>query len=317
MLADLDQNTLAGTRCLVTGGTGLIGRQVVKILCDAGARVRVASLDRLTVDDRAEHVIADLTDFRRCLELTDGMDYVLHVAGIKGSVEVTKSKPASFFVPLLQMNTNVLEAARRCGARRVVYTSSIGAYPPAEVFEESMGMDGPPMDMFPGWAKRMAELQVQAYKIQYGLSNFAVVRPCNVYGPGDNFDPETAMVIPTLMARIRRGDDPVTVWGDGSAIRDFAYARDVAVGVVLALLRGTGEYPVPESGQRPRLQRARVSGSAATSDTVQRTFRHHQAIRLPPAGDVHRGRAADHRLRAVHRPGTGPARDLGVVSGQH
>src|SRR3989304_260723 len=95
------------------------------------------------------------------------------------------------------------------------------------------------MDMYPGWAKRMAELQVQAYKIQYGLDNFAVVRPCNVYGQGDNFDPKNAMVIPSLMYRIYHGENPLKVWGDGSAIRDFAFSRDVAEGVILALYYGT------------------------------------------------------------------------------
>jgi GDP-L-fucose synthase len=107
------------------------------------------------------------------------------------------------------------------------------------VFREDENLDGPPMDMFPGWAKRMAELQIRAYRIQYGLDNFAVVRPCNVYGPGDNFDPENAMVIPSLMYRIFRREDPVVIWGDGSAVRDFAYARDVAEGVILALYHGT------------------------------------------------------------------------------
>jgi GDP-L-fucose synthase len=99
------------------------------------------------------------------------------------------------------------------------------------------------MDMFPGWAKRMAEMQIQAYKIQYGLNTFSVVRPCNVYGPGDNFDPENAMVIPTLMYRIRNKENPVMVWGDGSAVRDFAFSRDVAEGTIQALYYGTGKYP--------------------------------------------------------------------------
>lgn len=235
---------------LVTGGTGLIGRQVVKILCDAGANVRVVSLDEINVDGRAEHVRGDLGDSRFCKDVAQGMDYVFHVAGIKGSIHVTKSKPASFFVPLLMMNTNVLEAARLCGARKVVYTSSIGAYPSAEVFREGDGDDGPPMDMFPGWAKRMAEMQIQAYRMQYGLENFAVVRPCNVYGPGDNFDPDNAMVIPSLMCRIRRGEDPLLVWGDGSAVRDFAYSRNVAEGVILALHHGTqGRYVNLGSGR--------------------------------------------------------------------
>ena len=226
---------------LVTGGTGMIGRQIVEILCDAGADVTSASLDDIEVHPSANHVRADLTDFQTCKDITLGMDYVFHVAGIKGSIEVTKAKPASFFVPLLMMNTNLLEAARLNEVPKVVYTSSVGAYHSAEVFKEADDSeDKPPMDMFPGWAKRMAEYQVKAYKIQYGLDNFAIVRPCNVYGPGDNFDPENAMVIPSLMHRIRRGDDPLLVWGDGTAIRDFAYSADIAEGVILAIHYGTG-----------------------------------------------------------------------------
>ena len=84
------------------------------------------------------------------------------------------------------------------------------------------------MDEFPGWAKRMAEMQIMAYKKQYDI-NWSIVRPCNVYGPGDNFDPKNAMVIPTLMMRILNGEKPVKVWGDGSAVRDFAFSRDVEV----------------------------------------------------------------------------------------
>ena len=216
----------------------MIGREVVKILCDAGAKVKVVSLDDIIVDERAEHTKADLTDLNVCKEVSAGIDYVFHVAGIKGSIEVTKSKPANFFVPLLMFNTNILEASRINGVKKLVYTSSIGAYPNAEVFVETENYDGPPMDMYPGWAKRMAELQIKAYKEQYGL-DWSVVRPCNVYGPGDNFDPKNAMVIPSLMMRIQKGEDPLLVWGDGSAIRDFAYSRDVAKGIILALYYGT------------------------------------------------------------------------------
>jgi len=240
MLSKPVLDSFKGKNVLVTGGTGLIGRQVVDILCGAGADVKIVSLDRIVVDKRAEHVYGDLTSFEFCKNITRGMDFVFHIAGIKGSIEVTKAKPASFFVPLLMMNTNILEACRLNRVSKVVYTSSIGAYASAEVFKETENLEGPPMDMFPGWAKRMAELQVQAYKIQYGLENFAIVRPCNVYGPGDNFDPENAMVIPSLMYRIYHKEDPVVVWGDGSAVRDFAYSRDVAEGVILALHCGTG-----------------------------------------------------------------------------
>jgi GDP-L-fucose synthase len=236
---------------LVTGGTGMIGRQVVDVLCDAGANVRIVSLDNVKVNEKADHVYGDLTDYSLCKDVTCDMDFVFHIAGIKGSAKVSGTMLASHFVPTLMFNTNMLEACRLNNVQKVVYTSSIGAYTSAEVFKESEpgNFSDPPMD-FAGWAKRMAELQVHAYKIQYGLENFAIVRPCNVYGPGDNFDPENAMVIPTLMHRIFHKEDPVVVWGDGSAIRDFAYSGDVAEGVVLALYHGTkGRYVNLGSGK--------------------------------------------------------------------
>lgn len=239
MIKDEVLGSFTGRNVLVTGGTGLIGREVVNILCDAGAHVRSVSLDRLRISSKAEHIFGDLTSFEFCKDITKDMDFVFHVAGIKGSIEVTKMKPASFFVPLLMFNTNVLEACRRNKVKKVVYTSSIGAYSSAEVFDESQNPDGPPMDMFPGWAKRMAEMQIQAYMIQYGLDNFSIVRPCNVFGPGDNFDPDNAMVIPSLIYRIYQKEDPVVIWGDGKAVRDFAYSRDVAEGTILALYHGT------------------------------------------------------------------------------
>lgn len=231
-------------KIIVTGGTGLIGRQVVNILSATGSQITIVALDKIKINHAVRYIHGDLSNFEFCKKVTKNADFVFHLAGVKGSIEVTKKKPASFFVPILMMNTNILEACRINRIKKVVYTSSIGAYSPMTVFRESTENEtefkGSPMDMFPGWAKRMAELQIKAYKIQYGLENFAVVRPCNVYGPGDNFDPDNAMVIPSLMAKIYRGDNPVVVWGDGLAIRDFLFSRDAAEGIILALHYGTG-----------------------------------------------------------------------------
>jgi GDP-L-fucose synthase len=242
MIRSVDLKQFEHRNVLVTGGTGLIGRQVVNLLCDAGACVRIVSLDQVRVHEQAEHVVGDLTHLELCREVTRDMDFVCHLAGIKGSAGVSTSKLASHFVPTMMFNTNVLEAARQNKVHRLVYTSSIGAYANAEVFVESSETPGnftsAPMD-FAGWAKRMAELQIHAYKVQYGMDNFAIVRPSNVYGPGDNFDPKNAMVVPTLMWRVRNQENPVVVWGDGTAVRDFAFSRDVAEGVLLALLHGT------------------------------------------------------------------------------
>lgn len=242
MINSMVLKSFRGRNVLVTGGTGLIGRQVVEILADAGSRVKIVSLDKLKVNTKAIHIFGDLANFEFCKKITKNVDFVFHLAGVKGSAEVTRSQPASFFVPIMMMNTNVLEACRLNKVKRIVYTSSIGAYNASEVFFESQekkGFSGEPMDTFPGWAKRMAEMQIKAYQIQYGLSNFAIVRPCNVYGPGDNFDPENAMVIPSLMYRIHHGENPLVVWGDGLAVRDFLYSRDAAEGVISALYFGT------------------------------------------------------------------------------
>jgi len=245
MIRDEVLKTFAGRTVLVTGGTGLIGRQLVDLLCRAGARVRVASLDRITLDPRAEYVYGDLTEFSFCREVVRDIEMVCHLAGVKGSIDVSRSQLASHFVPTVMFNTNVLEASRRAGIRKLVYTSSIGAYASAELLverDEAGTFSDAPMD-FAGWAKRVAELQVHAYAVQYGLDGYAVVRPSNVYGPGDNFDPQNAMVVPTLLMRIHRREDPVLIWGDGAAIRDFVYSRDVAEGLLLALHHGTrGTY---------------------------------------------------------------------------
>ena len=231
--------SFSGSQVLITGGSGLIGRQVADMLCESGARVTIVSLDSIRVHDKAQHIIGDLTSFKFCKDITRYRDYVFHLAGIKGSAGVSQTKLASHFVPTLMMNTNVLEACRINKVKKLVFTSSIGAYPEGSVFrEKEYRHDSLPMD-FAGWAKRMGELQIHAYEMQYGMGNFAIVRPSNVYGPGDNFDPDNAMVIPSIMHRIHRGDNPVLIQGDGTAVRDFAYSRDIAEGVILALFHGT------------------------------------------------------------------------------
>jgi GDP-L-fucose synthase len=239
MISEKILNWFTGKNILITGGSGMIGRQVTSILAQTGASLRIVSLDKVEINHDVEFIFGDLTDSAFCREITKDMDIVFHIAGIGASVHAAKNKIASHFVPMLMMNCNVLEACRINKVEKIVYTSSVGAYAPAEVFRESeYRLDSNPMD-FAGWAKRMAEEQIRAYHVEYGLNNFSIVRPSNVYGPGDNFDPSNALVIPALMYRIYHGENPLVVWGDGTAIRDFVHSKDVAKGIVLALYHGT------------------------------------------------------------------------------
>lgn len=234
-------------KVLVTGGTGMIGIQLVKLLLDSGAHVRVASLDDPSLASKdVEFVRGNLMDWEFCKKVTKDMDYVFHLSGIKGSVGIGKVKAASFFVPHLLMNTLVMEAARQTAVERYLYTSSIAVYHPRDIFIEERAWEGPPhpTDKYAAWAKRMGELQAEAYKVEYEWDKIAIVRPANVYGPYDNFDPKTAMVLPALINRVVSGENPLVVWGDGSAIRDFIYSRDCAEGMLLALEKGANCTPI-------------------------------------------------------------------------
>jgi len=137
--------------------------------------------------------------------------------------------------PTVMMEMNMLEAAYQQRVEGYLLTSSIGVYAPANVFkEEDVWKTMPsPKDWFGGWSKRIGEIQVDAYKREYNWEKLCVVRPANVYGPFDNFDSENAMVVPSLIKRTVQGENPLKVWGDGSAVRDFIHAKDVALGMLL------------------------------------------------------------------------------------
>lgn len=226
---------------VVAGGTGMIGRELCSLLLDAGARVRAVSLDvPQDLPSALEFERADLSELSACEAALNGADAVFNLVGVKGSPAVTSTRPASFFTAITMCNTNLLEAARRAGADRYLYTSSIGVYAPAPRFEEDSVWDTfpSPHDRIPGWAKRMGELQCEAYRIEYGWEEISIVRPANVYGRYDNFDGENAMVIPSLIKRALDAKEDLTVWGDGSAVRDFIHAHDVARGMIQAVERG-------------------------------------------------------------------------------
>ncbi len=231
-------NIYSGKKVLVTGGTGMIGKELVNRLVEFGAEVRVSSLDDSSrAHPAAEFVKADLTNYDSCVKVCDGMEYVFQLAGIKGSPLVCQTKPASFFDSTILFSLNMLKAARQAGVEKYLSTSSVGVYAPSEVFhEDDVWISFPSKnDWFAGWAKRMGELQVEAYKIQYGWNKIVIVRPANVYGNYDNFSPNDAMVIPSLIRRAVDGENPLVVWGDGSPVRDFIHARDVANGMLLMM----------------------------------------------------------------------------------
>jgi GDP-L-fucose synthase len=231
--------SLEGVRVCVTGGTGMIGHYLTKELLELGANVRVLSLDSSNDFDHKniEVIKVDLRSRENCEKAFKNQEKVFHLAGIKGSPKMTALQPASFFTNTLLFNLNVMDAAYKAGVSQFLFTSSVGVYAPAQLFEEDNVWKTFPSDndKFAGYAKRMGELQAEAYEIEYGWEAVSIVRPANVYGSYDNFDERTGMVIPSLISRFAGQENPIKVWGDGTAIRDFVFARDVARAMIYVM----------------------------------------------------------------------------------
>jgi len=216
---------------LVTGGGGMVAQQLVKLLKEEGANVTTVDLPTSGVPADLQ---GDLRDRSFCKEIVKGQQIIFNLAGLKGSPKRCAEAPASFSVPQVQFGANMAEISFNSDIEWYLYTSSYGVYAESDIMKEDDVWKTFPSkhDWYAGWAKRMGELNVEAYMKEKGFNNCSIVRPANVYGPYDNaiFD-EWAMVVPSL---IRKGynDDMLEVWGDGSPIRDFIYSEDVARGML-------------------------------------------------------------------------------------
>jgi GDP-L-fucose synthase len=239
---------VAGAPVLVTGGTGLFGRALIDRLVALGARVRAVSTKppALPLPAGVEHVAGTLADPRFAERVCRGMAGLFHCAGLRGSIAIQTQQACDLLAGNIAVDFNTLEAARKAGVARVVYISTVTVHPPMAVFREDLAWSANPHPgvQFVAWSKRMAEKLIEAQGVQYGLANTAIIRPVNTFGPYDDFDPATALVVAALIGRVLDGTGPLVVWGDGSVVRDFLYVEDAVEGLLLAYLRGLGQGPI-------------------------------------------------------------------------
>lgn len=216
---------------LVTGGRGFIGRHLVEALVKLKAKVRVPSA----------HIIDEVS----ATKAVKGQSAIFHLAAHVGGIHYNNSHPGTLLYKNILPTLHLIEAARKETVDRMLIVSSACVYPRFCTIPtpESEGFkdDPEPTNFGYGWSKRIAELLARTYHQEFGLK-IGIVRPYNVYGPGDNFDPAQSHVIPALIKRIIDGENPLVVWGDGSPTRSFIYVDDVVVGMLKALER----YPQPD-----------------------------------------------------------------------
>lgn len=230
-------------RVCVTGGAGFLGKVVVRKLQERGAK-------DIFVPKIEEYDLVNLNGINRMLADAKA-DVIIHLAAQVGGIGANREHPAEFFYNNLMMGVQLMHRAWETGVGKFVAIGTICAYPKFTPipFDENNLWDGYPEETNApyGLAKKMLLVQAQSYRQQYGY-NAIFLLPVNLYGPGDNFNPESSHVIPALIRKcieaIDHGQPEIEVWGDGSPTREFLYVEDAAEGILLAAEKYDGDLPV-------------------------------------------------------------------------
>ncbi len=232
---------------VVTGGSGMIGTHMIEELLKRGADVRThIHKSPLKIDDDRIEILydIDLTNIDDCIELIDGADYVIHLAGM---IANPKYVPTDFQITLNQITclTNVIDACQRCGVEKFIDLNSGTGYPLKDypLKEEEYWDDEPYISYYGyGWMRRYRE-KVLEHCSHFSDMEIYISRTTAVFGPHDNFDLETSHVIPALIKRSLKGENPFVVWGTPDVVRDFIYVEDVINGMLLIMDKGNPMEP--------------------------------------------------------------------------
>jgi GDP-L-fucose synthase len=234
---------LGNKRIVVTGGSGFLGKFVVRRLEEKGVK-------DIFVPRSREYNLVEISAVQK-LYRDARPDIVIHLAAVVGGIGANRENPGKFFYENLMMGVQMLEQGRLQGIEKFVALGTVCAYPkftPVPFKEEDIWSGYPEETNAPyGLAKKMLLVQSQAYRQQYDFHSIFLL-PANLYGPGDNFDPKTSHVIPALIKKAleakSRGDGYIDVWGTGKATREFLYVEDAAEGIVLAAEKYDKSEPV-------------------------------------------------------------------------
>lgn len=226
----------------ITGGSGFLGSFVVEELAAAGAKIFIPTAKHYDLR-KATNIERMFDDFMP--------DVLIHLAASVGGIGANMKNPGIFFYDNIMMGVQLIEEARIRGIAKFVTVGTICSYPkftPVPFKEEELWNGYPEETNAPyGLAKKMLIVQSQAYRQQYGFNSINLLQ-VNLYGPRDNFDPESSHVIPALIKKcldaVRNNDKTITVWGTGKPTREFLYAEDAARGILMAAEKYDKSEPI-------------------------------------------------------------------------
>jgi GDP-L-fucose synthase len=238
-----DTSSFPFRRIVVTGGSGFLGQHVVK-------RLRQLGNLEIFVPRRENYDLVQMSAVKQLLSDTTP-DLIIHLAAVVGGIGANQKNPGKFFYDNLMMGTQLIEQARLQGVAKFVAVGTVCAYPkftPVPFSEAELWNGYPEETNAPyGLAKKMMLVQSQSYRQQYGFNSIFLL-PANLYGPGDNFDPESSHVIPALILKAvearEAGENHIDVWGTGNASREFLFVEDCAEAIVAAAARYNEGEPV-------------------------------------------------------------------------
>jgi GDP-L-fucose synthase len=220
-------------KILITGGNGFLGKYLIENLKSKGCQ-------NLAYPTASEYDLRKSADIKKILKDT-APEVVIHLAAVVGGIGANRENPGKFFYDNIMMGIELIEQSRLANVEKFVAIGTICAYPkftPVPFKESELWCGYPEETNAPyGLAKKMMLVQIQAYKQQYDFNGIFLL-PVNLYGPGDNFNPDSSHVIPALIKKCydaKENNSPeITVWGTGKATREFLYAGDCAEAIVLA-----------------------------------------------------------------------------------
>lgn len=219
----------------VTGGRGFLGGHLLRRL-----RENRGCKNNVFIADLPEYDLRDLGSIRKMFDVQKP-DIIIHLAAVVGGIGANRNNPGRFFYDNAIMGIQLMHEAFLHHIEKFVALGTICCYPKHTTvpFSEDNLWDGYPEETNApyGLAKKMMLVQSQAYRQQYGFNSIFLM-PVNLYGPGDNFNPENSHVIPALIRKCfeakARDDKEIVVWGDGTATREFLYVDDAAEGIIRA-----------------------------------------------------------------------------------